>query len=257
MQPLTITATSSNPALVPAPTLDYFDPDSTGTLTFTPTANVSGSATIAVTVNDGQAQNNLITRSFTVTVSAVNDAPTLDPIADLQLAEDAPTQSVALAGIGTGAANETQTLSVTALSSNPGLIPNPTVSYTSPNAGGTITFKPLTNASGSAVITVTLNDGQAQNNLATRSFTVTVNEVNDTPTLNIIGNVTISEDAGIQTISLAGISPEQPSRPRQSPSLPHRAIRASSLILPSPTTVQTPRDRSPSRRRPMPAARRP
>ena len=45
-------------------------------------ANAFGTATITVTVNDGQRANNTIARTFTVTVNAVNDPPTLDAIAN-------------------------------------------------------------------------------------------------------------------------------------------------------------------------------
>ena len=54
-----------------------------------------------------------------ITVTPVNHAPTLDPIADVTILENAGQQTVNLSGIGTGAANETQTLTVTATSSNP------------------------------------------------------------------------------------------------------------------------------------------
>ncbi|MCX8092450.1 MAG: immunoglobulin domain-containing protein, partial [Verrucomicrobiae bacterium] len=65
-----VTATSSNPALIPNPTVSYTSPNSTGSLTFTPVANAFGTATLTVTVNDGGASNNIISRSFTVTVNA-------------------------------------------------------------------------------------------------------------------------------------------------------------------------------------------
>src|SRR6185295_8745092 len=104
---------------------------------------------------------NTITRTFDVTVSPVNDAPTLNALANLNVAQNASLQTVNLAGIGTGAANESQTLTITATSGNPSVIPNPTVNYLSPNATGTLTFTPVTDASGSALITVTVNDGQA------------------------------------------------------------------------------------------------
>ena len=62
-------------------------------------------------------------QTFTITITAVNDEPTLNAIADGSVNEDAAEQTVALAGIGTGAANESQTLTVTASSSNTALIP--------------------------------------------------------------------------------------------------------------------------------------
>jgi hypothetical protein len=44
-------------------------------LSFTPAANAVGTATITVTVNDGQAENNLTTRSFEVTINPVASSP--------------------------------------------------------------------------------------------------------------------------------------------------------------------------------------
>ena len=105
-----------------------------------------------------------------------------------------------------GATNETQTLTVTASSSNTGLIPTPAVSYTSPNTTGSITFTPVADGFGSATITVTVNDGGASNNLVSQTFTVTVNPVNQPPTLNALANVTINENAGLQTVNLSGIT---------------------------------------------------
>ena len=88
--------------LIPTPAVSYISPDTTGALTLTPAPQATGVATITVTVNDGQAQSNIVTRSFTVTVSAVNDQPTLDPINDLVFNEDPGMQTISLSGITSG-----------------------------------------------------------------------------------------------------------------------------------------------------------
>jgi hypothetical protein len=85
-----------------------------------------------------------------LSVNAGNNPPTLNPISNLTIAEDAGTQTVSLSGISSGAVNETQTLTLVASSSNPSLIPNPAVSYVSPNTSGTLTFTPVANANGTA-----------------------------------------------------------------------------------------------------------
>jgi hypothetical protein len=189
-QTLTVTATSSNPSLIPTPTVNYTSPNATGTITFKPVALAFGSATLSVTVNDGGTSNNIVTRSFTVTVTSVNQSPTLDALANVTINESAGLQTVNLAGITSGATNEAQTLTVTASSSNPSLIPTPTVNYTSPNATGTISFTPIALAFGSATLSVTVSDGGASNNIVTRSFTVTVNQL---PTISpLLSNITIS-----------------------------------------------------------------
>jgi hypothetical protein len=205
-QTLTVTASSSNTGLIPNPAVSYNSPNTTGSIAFTPLAYANGSATITVTVNDGGASNNVLSRTFTVTVNPVNDAPTLGALADLAINEGTSQQTVNLAGISSGASNESQTLAVTASSSDTGLIPNPTVTYTSPSATGSIRFTPVALAFGSATITVTVNDGGGSNNLVSQTFTVTVNPVNQAPTLNTLANRTINEGAGLQTVNLAGIS---------------------------------------------------
>ncbi|SNT10090.1 gliding motility-associated C-terminal domain-containing protein, partial [Ekhidna lutea] len=77
-QTLSVTATSSNTALIPDPTVTYTSAEATGSLAYTPVADQSGTATITVTVDDGQAANNTVSKTFTVTVNAANDAPTVD-----------------------------------------------------------------------------------------------------------------------------------------------------------------------------------
>ncbi|MGA2281384.1 MAG: Ig-like domain-containing protein [Verrucomicrobiota bacterium] len=173
-QTLTVTAVSSNTGLIPNPTVNYTSPNSTGSLTFTPVANGNGTATITVTVNDGGTGNSNVTRTFTVTVNAVNQPPTLNAISNLTINKNAGLQTVNLSGITSGAANENQVLAVTAVSSNTGLIPNPTVNYTSANSTGFLTFTPAVNKTGTATVTVTVKDGGTSNNIVTRTFTVTV-----------------------------------------------------------------------------------
>ena len=235
-QTLTVTASSSNTGLIPNPTVSYNSPNTTGSIAFTPLAYANGSATITVTVNDGGASNNVLARTFTVTVNPVNDAPTLSALADLTMNEGASQQTVNLSGISSGASNESQTLVVTASSSDTGLIPNPTVTYTSPNATGSIRFTPVALANGSATITVTVNDGGASNNVVSQTFTVTVNPVNNAPTLNTLANLTINEGAGLQTVSLAGISS---GAANEDDTLVVTASSSSTGLIPNPTVNYT------------------
>jgi hypothetical protein len=166
--------------------VNYTSPNATGTLSFEPASNNFGTATVTVTVNNSGASNNIVTQSFVVTLNAVNQPPTLNALSDVTLNENAGMQTVNLSGINYGAANQVQTLTVTALSSNPGLIPNPTVNYTSPNATGTLNFASVSDSYGSAILTVTVNNNGASNNIVTQSFAVTVNAVNQPPPLNSV-----------------------------------------------------------------------
>jgi hypothetical protein len=233
-QTLTVTASSSNTGVIPNPTVTYNSPNATGSIRFTPVANASGSATITVTVNDGGTSNNITSETFTVTVNSVNQAPTLSTLADVTINENASQQTVNLSGIGSGAANESQTLTVTASSSNTGVIPNPTVTYNSPNATGSIRFTPVANTFGSATITVTVNDGGTSNNITSETFTVTVNPVNQVPTLDTLANTTISENASQQTVNLSGIGD---GAANESQTLTVTASSSNTGVIPNPTVT--------------------
>ena len=115
-----------------------------------------------------------------MTVNPINQAPTINPIVPPApiLENTSAVQTVNLSGITAGA-GQSEVLTITAASSNPGLIPNPTVDYTSPNTVGTLTYTAVPNASGTAVISVTVMNngptGGANVNAVTQTFTVVVN----------------------------------------------------------------------------------
>lgn len=231
-QSLVVTASSSNTGLIPHPQVSYVSPSSTGSLSFTPVPNATGSATVTVTVNDGQSVNNVLSRTFVVTVGAPgNQPPTINPLADVVCNEDAQQQLVNFGGITAGGLGESQTLSVTAVSSNPGLIPHPTVRYDSPISAGYLTFTPVPGGFGTAEITVTVNDGQSTNNLTSRQFQVTVNPVNDPPTLSRINDVELYEDDGGTTVEISGIGS---GATNEQQNLTVTAVSSNPSIIPDP-----------------------
>jgi len=109
--------------------------------------------------------------------------PTLDPLADISLTENAAAQTVSLTGISAGSAavqpqsqghnqkNKGNKLKITASSSDPKVVGVSKVSYISPDSTGSLKLKPK--AAGTAIITVTVSGG-VSNSVVTRSFTVTV-----------------------------------------------------------------------------------
>ena len=145
------------------------------TVTFTPAPDFFGTDTFQYTVSDGN--GGMAIATVTVTVTPVEDPATLDPIADRTVAEDAGPRAVPLTGISAGG-GESQPLTVTATSSNPALIPDPVVTYTSPNAGGTLRFTSAPDANGTATIAVTVSDGVTT---VIRTFVITVTPVDDAP----------------------------------------------------------------------------
>jgi Fibronectin type III domain len=171
---LNFSVVSSDPSVISDAFVTYANGSSTGVLYFMPAHDAYGTAVISVTATNNQSENNLVTQLFTVTVTPVNQPPTINPITPFFLTENAGALTVKLSGITSGAPNESQTLTVTATSSNHGLIPDPLVNYTSPNTTGTLTFTPMSGAVGTDTITVSVNDGGTSNNIVNTSFQVTL-----------------------------------------------------------------------------------
>ena len=137
-----------------------------------------------------------------------NAVPTLAEIPNpAAILEDAGEQTVNLGGISAGPVDDSwQVLTVTATSSNPGLIPNPAVTYTSSNATGTLKYTPVPDANGTALITVVVRDDGGTVNggvdAVTNTFTIVVTPVNDAPSVTFAqSTVTVLEDAGAQSSS--------------------------------------------------------
>src|SRR5205085_1364390 len=147
-----------------------------------PAAHQTGTAIITVTVKDdgGTAIGGVdsFSQTFTVTVLP-NNAPTLAPLAATTIPEDAVQQSVSLTGIATGG-EANQLLVVTATSNNQTLVPNANliVTYTSPNATRTLQYQSVLHQTGTATITVKVQDNGGSANggsdTTTQSFLLTV-----------------------------------------------------------------------------------
>jgi hypothetical protein len=117
-----------------------------------------------------------------------NASPKLANIADVTVNENAGAQTVNLSGIAFSgnminiiapylvafASKSAPTLKFTVASSNPSMVPTPTINYTSPKNTGTLVFKPVANVFGTATITVSVNNGAKTDNLVTKKFTITV-----------------------------------------------------------------------------------
>src|SRR5439155_20296685 len=86
-------------------------------------------------------------------------------------------------------------------------------------------------ASVRAVITVAVNEGASQNKSMSRSFMVTVNPVNEPTSLEPISDLTINEDAGLQTIALSGITSGTTD---ENQTLTVRAVSGNPALIPDP-----------------------
>ncbi|WP_020470791.1 proprotein convertase P-domain-containing protein [Zavarzinella formosa] len=213
-QNLTVTAISSDPSIIPDPTITYTSANSFGTLSYQPLPNQfttpGNPVTITVIVKDDGGTlgggHDTYTVTFKVTVRPVNDAPTLDPITPsaITVNEDSGATSVPLTGIADGDGGG-QVLTITAVSSNPLVIPTPVITYTSANPTGTLTFTPLPNQFSVSPITITVrvfdNGGTSfgGHNNTFQTFTVVVNPVNDPPTFTKGPDIYTPKNAGPQT----------------------------------------------------------
>lgn len=190
---LTLGGSSSNLTLVPNANIVFGGGGANRTVTATPAANQSGSATITVTVSD---EALAATRTFVLTVNAVNDAPTITDIADLSTSEDVSVGALKF----TVADPETSAASLVLgrSSSNTVLVPTANIVFGGSGSNRTVTVTPAANQSGSATITVTVSDGVLT---TTDTFLLTVNAVNDPPTIGSIGNRSTNEDVATAPIS--------------------------------------------------------
>ncbi|MBI5775646.1 MAG: hypothetical protein HZA89_18155, partial [Verrucomicrobia bacterium] len=215
-QNVTITAMSSAKSVILNPSVSYTSGSTTGSLSFAPVTNKGGTVTITVIVQDdgGTANGGVdsVTNSFLVIVTSVNDPPTLNPIANRTVLEDSSLQTVTLTGLTVGPADENgQTLTVSAFASHTNLLAQVSANYTGVSTTGTVSFRPVTNQIGTATITVIVRDSGGTTNggvdSITNTFEVVVAPVNDPPTLATLPSLGISQDVGVQAISLTGISP--------------------------------------------------
>ncbi|MGC3957145.1 MAG: hypothetical protein QM813_04020 [Verrucomicrobiota bacterium] len=174
-----------------------------GTLTFRTATNAIGTNLITVVMKDSggttSGGRDSVTNTFSIGVTPANDAPYFTGIAAKSILEDATTNNTTVVNvIDTDTVNTS--VAVTVTSSDTNLV---AVALTSTNAIGTtnsaltLTFSPVTNANGSATITVVANDGSAS---TTNSFALTVTAVNDLPDFTVSTNlVLVAEDGGAIT----------------------------------------------------------
>ena len=135
--------------------------------------------TIKVEVTDGKLASEA---TLHVAISSVNDRPTLDPIADIQINEDAAEQVIVLTGITAGG-GEVQTLTVTATSNSQGVIPQPQVIYIDGSDSAELHFKPAKDRFNSSGVTLSVTVKDEQEGTTTENFKVAVLPVNDPPTI--------------------------------------------------------------------------
>jgi hypothetical protein len=157
-------------------------------LTYSPSADYSGSDSFTFRVNDGSL--NSANATVSITVNPVNDTPVATP-RSVTTPEDT---AVAIVLAGTDKDLNTLTFSVVTGPSNG------TLSGTAPN----LTYTPVANFNGSDQLTFRVNDGTV--NSATATVAISVTPVNDAPVAQNKSAAT-AEDTPVAVI-LSGTDPE-------------------------------------------------
>ncbi|MGA1933504.1 tandem-95 repeat protein [Arcobacter sp. YIC-464] len=147
---------------------------------YTPNENYNGSDTITVTTIDNDGAK--VVKTVSVTINDINDAPTLEVVSVLEVDEDGSKTITFTANDVDGTVNTTAEAN------------NGTVVIT----GNEIKYTPTENYNGSDTITVTTIDDDGVK--VVKTVSVTVNDINDTPTLEVESTIIVDED-GSKTIT--------------------------------------------------------
>ena len=161
---LVLAGVSDNPSLVTNdPASNGFAGSGTNrTVTVTPAAGQQGTATIQLTVTDGN--NESSSSSFKIYVGE----PTISAVANQTTATNTVLGPLAITVTD---AETPGSLTVTPSSSNPGLIPDANIVVTGSGSSRSVTITPATDTAGLANITLTVSDGTFS---VPSSFVVTV-----------------------------------------------------------------------------------
>ena len=192
---LTVSGSSSNITLVPNSAITFGGSGANRTVTVTPAANQSGTATITVTVSDGSLS---ASDTFVLTVNAVNDVPTISSISNQFIAPGGNTGALAFT-VG-DAETAAGSLVVSGTSSNTTLVPNANIVFGGSGANRTVTVTPTAAQTGTANITLTVNDGVAT---ATSNFTLTVSSGANI-TLQPISQIVVTGSSATFTVTANG-----------------------------------------------------
>ncbi len=192
---LTVSGSSGNITLVPEANIVFGGSGAGRTVTVTPANGQTGSATISVNVSDGIATTGT---DFVLTVSGANTPPTFTGIASQSISQNTNTGALAF----TVGDMETPlgSLTVSGSSGNITLVPNAGIVFGGSGASRTVTVTPAGGQTGTAMITVTVNDGAAT---MSTNFLLTV--TSPVASNNIL--LIIADDFGIDASALYNTSP--------------------------------------------------
>lgn len=154
---LTLTGSSDNQTLVPDTNIVLTGMGSSRTLVIVPAAGQTGTAVITLIVSDEDGQTAQTSFELTVTDPTVNTAPTISSIEDQIISVNTFLQLVVTISDNESASSE---LTLTAVSDNQVLISDTNIVLTGSGALRVIGITPVTGQTGTALITVTVSDGE-------------------------------------------------------------------------------------------------
>lgn len=163
---LTLTATSSNQALVKDDSVSFTGGGPNRVAHIIPEAGQVGQATITITVSDGDLSSS---ETFVLTVTAPNEPPTITDIVNQTVERNKPTAALSFTvGDSDTPAGD---LTVTGSASNKTLVPDANIVFGGSGANRTVTITPAPGQAGETTITVTVSDGELS---STDTFVLTV-----------------------------------------------------------------------------------
>ncbi|MBF0451490.1 MAG: tandem-95 repeat protein [Candidatus Magnetomorum sp.] len=176
-----------------------------GHLIFTPAPNAYGAARFWVYLEDtGDGFHTSDSETFSITIVAENDPPTIDPVNNAKMLEDHTLEiDLTIADVDT----HISYLFVDVQAKNSGLFPKDAFVLSGTSYKRKLTITPSTDQSGVSAITVTVSDGM---NVGSTTFTMTVLPVNDAPEIAPVAHQYIDEDSPFFSIPLNVYDAETP-----------------------------------------------
>ncbi|GAA5506096.1 tandem-95 repeat protein [Novipirellula caenicola] len=203
---------------------------STASLSYTTADDANGDATFEVTLQDNGTPSQSVTKTFTISVAPVNDAPTFTPGGIVNVDEDSDVYSEVWAtNISQGPADETGPpvrFEVTVPTASQGLFETlPTI-----DSNGVLRFKPAENASGSASLQVTAFDSQDAAS-AVATLQINIGEINDRP-------VAVSDQLDTDEDAIVLIDSIDLTENDVDPDLASNPLETLTVVLPASSTTQ-------------------
>lgn len=181
-------------------------PSATSGTLYSGPISVSSSATLRAIAYDSGMNNSAVTSAtYTITLPALNTAPTVSSVSNQVIDENASTDALAFT-VG-DAETSADSLSVSGSSSNSSLVPTGNIAFGGSGPNRTVTITPAAGQIGAATITITVGDGELT---ASSNFDVNVaTSSSSTRLINLSSRGYVSDgDPMIAGFSVGGDGPQ-------------------------------------------------